>query len=216
MIKGVLFDFDGTLADTNHLIFESYRHTYKTLFNKSITDEFILSCYGRPLIIAFGEHHGTDMAKKMIEVYRKFNQREHDRLIKSFDGVNEGLSELKKMGLKIAIVTSKSKNMIGRGIKILGINKYFDAIITPENTEIHKPNPEPALKACEVLGLNPDKCIMVGDSIFDIMCGKAADMLSVGVSYSLTPKKELLAHNADHIINSISELPNLIDKINNK
>ena len=137
-------------------------------------------------------------------------------MVKQFAGVNEGLAELKQMGMKIGIVTSKLRPMVMRGIELIGIGEYLDVIISPEDTKLHKPNPEPALKASELLCLEPHECVMVGDSVFDISCGKQAGMKAIGVSYSLTSIEELNKFNPDLIVDSIADIPDWIRGINAK
>lgn len=174
-IKAVLFDFDGTLLNTNELIFTSYEYAFQTVLGRSITDEEIHNLYGKPLyssLAAYGEHQD-----ELYRVYREFNESHHDELVKKFDGAAEGVRKLKEHGYLTSIVTSKRKCTLEMGIKILGLDDCFDVLITPENTTLHKPNPEPVLKACELLNVSPTEAIMIGDSIFDFQCALNAERI---------------------------------------
>ena len=95
-IKCAIFDFDGTLIDTNELIFNSYRKAFKEVLNKDIEMEEILTLYGKPLYPSLGIY--KEAQEDLYQVYRKYNADNHDILAKPFDGVYEGISLLKKKG----------------------------------------------------------------------------------------------------------------------
>lgn len=211
MIKAVLFDFDGTLINTNDLIFTSYRYAFKTVQNREISIEEMLQMYGRPLRLSL-EKYGDDK-EELYKVYRDYNAKMHDELIKKFDGAAEGVKKLKECGIKLAIVTSKRIDMLKKGIEFLGLTGYFDVLITPEDTKKHKPDPEPVLTACERLGVSPSEAVMVGDSVFDIKAGIAAGCKTCAVKYSLTDKNLLLDLGIDYFVDTISEFA---DKIINE
>lgn len=148
MIKAVLFDFDGTLINTNELIFESYNYAFKKVFGRNIKNEEFLKLYGRPLRNSLIEEYGI-YGDELTNRYRFFNAENHDKLVKSFPGTYEGLYLLKENGYKLGIVTSKRLHMVMRGINFLSLNDLFMAIITPDDTEKHKPDPEPILLGCK-------------------------------------------------------------------
>lgn len=204
MIKAVLFDFDGTLIDTNELIFESYRIAFRTVLNREIDMNEILTLYGKPLftsLIKYGE-----AGKRLYEVYREFNEKNHDFIAKSFDGAHDGVKLLRDNGFLIGIVTSKRLHMVSRGIeKILNMGGMFDIIVTPDDTEKTKPDPEPILYACEKLNISPDEAVYVGDSIFDMQAGASAGTKLCAVKYSLTEPKRLLKFNPEYYVDSIDE-----------
>ena len=202
MIKAVLFDFDGTLINTNDLIFQSYNHAFQKVFHRDIKLEEFLKFYGRPLRKSIIEEYGDD-GYNLVEKYRVFNAENHDRLIKKFPGTTEGLILLKENNIKLGVVTSKRKEMVLKGIDFLEYGNMFDALVTLDDTTKHKPDPEPILRGCEILGTDPKNTIYVGDSIFDIIAGHAAGTKTCAVKYSLTSKEELLSHNPDYYCDTI-------------
>ncbi len=207
MIKAVLFDLDGTLIDTNELIISSFNHTFKTLKNEDKTREEVISWFGEPLHITMGKFFSdTD---KAISTYRDYNLKNHNERISLYDNTKEMLDELKKLSLKIGIVTSKNKTTAIRGIEFLGIKDYFDVMITSDDVKNHKPHKEPVLKALEVLNINPSNSLMVGDSIYDIMSGKDAGSKTCGVMFSLM-KEKLLDIKADYYVENLIEILDIV------
>lgn len=208
MINAVLFDFDGTLIDTNNLIFQSYRTAFKSVLNRDISDEEILTLYGRPLhgsLMEYGEP-----GEKLYNAYREFNEIQHDKLAKGFEGAAEGVKFIKEMGFKIGIVTAKRLHMVKRGLAIMGLEDVFDVIITPDDTQKSKPDPEPVLLGCEKLDVKPSEVLYVGDSIFDMEAGKAAGTMLCAVKYTLTPIEKISAFYPEFFVNSIIELADLL------
>ena len=92
---------------------------------------------------------------------------------------------LKQKNIKLAIVTSKKSDIATRGLKLFQLEQYFDVFIASEHTLHHKPNPDPLLKALDLLNIDPTAAILVGDSPYDILAGKNAGTLTAGVNYSL-------------------------------
>jgi len=215
MIKAVLFDLDGTIINTNNLIIQSFKYTFKKHLNLDVETNTIVSFFGEPLGKSM-EKYDKENADKMVSIYREYNLKVHDDLIESFEGIEETLIELKKSGLKLAIVTSKRRVSAERGLNVFNLKDYFDLIITPEDTEIHKPNGEPALKACELLDISPDNALMVGDSHNDILCGKNAGTKTCLVKYSILPLEELIAYNPDYAVENLYDIIEIIDSENRK
>lgn len=208
MIKAVLFDFDGTLINTNDLIFSSYQVAFKSVLNREIGMDEMLKLYGRPLYSSLAEY--GEKRERLYEVYREFNAENHDRLAKPFDGAYEGVKKMKDNGYLVGIVTSKRLHMVEKGIKLLGMDGMFDVIITPDDTEKSKPDPEPVLCGCERLGVLPQETIYVGDSIFDMEAGQRANVKLCAVKYSLTPPQQLLAFKPDYFVDTIDELADFL------
>ena len=213
MVKAVLFDLDGTLLDTNELIYNSFEKTFKDLLGLSLKKEDIVKFFGIPLKDAFVPYFKEDEVDKIdnsIRYYRKINEDIHDTMCFAFNGVKEMLDGLKERGIKIGIVTSKREDLAVRGMKIAGIYDYMDVIITPEKTTLHKPNGEPAEKACNILGIEPKEAIMVGDSSYDILCGNSAGCKTCAVEYSIIDIENLKEANPDYIIKKPIEILDIL------
>lgn len=211
MIKGILFDFDGTLINTNELIFNSYKEAFKRVLNRDISREEILTLYGRPLYSSFAVY--GDAQDELYRVYREFNEARHDFLAKPFDGVISGVKKIIEKGYLVGIVTSKRLELVKRGIKILTLCDEFDVIVTPDDTKKEKPDPEPVLCGCEKLGLLPSEVIYVGDSEFDMASGRSAGCEICAVNYTVTPHERLLDFNPDYFIDSITNLAEILEDI---
>ena len=186
MINTVLFDFDGTLVNTNDVIIASWQHTYRHYLGREESLERITSCFGEPLLITMErEFPGVD-PEEAANVYRDYQKLKADELVKVFDGIPELLEALKQAGYRIAIVTSRTRESAERYLDMLGLGDYFEDMVSCEDTNIHKPNPEPILLCLKKLGISRDEAIMVGDSPFDIKCANNAEAKSVLVDWRIT------------------------------
>lgn len=211
MIKAVLFDLDGTLLDTNELIYKSFVYTFKEGLNRNLSKDEITSFYGQPLEDTFKNYINDKIEiDRLIKMYREYNEKIHDNMCYAFDEVEELLLQLKNKGIKIGIVTSKRESLAKRGMEIAGILKYMDVIVTPECTKNHKPHSEPALYATEKLNIEPKEAIMVGDSNFDLICGRDAGCKTCGVRYTEMDIKRLEDTKPDYFINSPKEILDLV------
>lgn len=209
-IDTVLFDFDGTIMDTNNVILMSWQHTFKTLENREEDEDVLTKTFGEPLEKTIERFFPNVPLEEALEVYRGYQRDNFEGLITLFPGMKELLAEIKKRGYKTALVTSRLKRTTMSGLEKYDIKKYFDAIVTPEDTDKHKPDPEPILIALKKLNSNPENALMLGDTLFDIKCAKNAEVESVLVSWSLALRgqtKASLGEDApDYIINKPEDL----------
>ncbi|KAF5074891.1 Pyrophosphatase PpaX [anaerobic digester metagenome] len=213
MIKAVLFDLDGTIADTNSLIFESFRHTFRTHSIQGVSDQEIYSFFGEPLIQSM-RRYAPDQAEELVETYRQYNQMVHDDMIRHFPGVREMLTELQDMGLALAIVTSKRSEAALRSLNALELKRHFEVVVTPEATLLHKPNPEPVLHGVKLLGVEPRQAIMVGDSPYDLLAGRSAGTWTCGVEYTRLNLEILRQAKPDFMIAAAQDLIPIINQLN--
>lgn len=209
MLKAVLFDLDGTLINTNELIIDSFKHTFKVLKNIEPDRDEVISWFGEPLFRTMGKFF--DDVDEAISVYREYNLKYHDERISLYNNTKEMLIALKDRGYKLGIVTSKNKCTAIKGLKFLGIYEYFDEMITSDDVDNHKPHKEPVLKACNLLGVFPEESIMVGDSMYDIVSGRSAGSKTCGVLFSLM-KDKLLDEKADYYVSDLIEIVDIVDK----
>ncbi|MGE5631581.1 MAG: pyrophosphatase PpaX [Caulobacteraceae bacterium] len=207
--KYILFDLDGTLIDTNKLILDSFKHTYRKHLGREVEEAEILKYFGEPLIDTL-RRYSEENAEEMFKTYIEFNEAQHDSSVSLCGNIKELLKELKKSGCVMAVVTSKRRKIAVRGLELFDIRKYFDLEVTLEDTELHKPNPAPVLKALELLGSKPEEALMIGDSIFDIHCAHGAGVKAVLVKWSAAKGHQEESDAADYVINETCELVNIV------
>ena len=215
-INTVLFDFDGTLVNTNDVIVASWQHTYMHYLGREETLEKITACFGEPLLLTMErEFPGVD-PEESAEVYRRYQREYADELVKIFPGIKELLEELSKAGYRMGIVTSRTRESAQRYMDMFGIGPYFEDMVTCEDTHIHKPNPEPILLCLDKMGITAEEAIMVGDSPFDIKCANNAGVKSVLVDWRITGCGESPIADAveDYTIAEPAELMEVLQKVN--
>jgi pyrophosphatase PpaX len=202
----VLFDLDGTLIDSGEIILSSFRHATQTVLEREIPDEVLAAAVGGSNIYEQMRAFDEERAEELVRVYREHNEPLHDDLV-AFEGIERVLERLKGEGRQLGIVTAKRRRTVDLAFAILPLERYFDAVVTAEHTEHHKPHPEPVLTALERLGSKPAAAAFVGDSPFDMGAGKAAGVFTVAVSWGkIHPVKRLQEAGADAVVHSPKEL----------
>ncbi len=219
----VIFDLDGTVVDTVELIRDSFRHTVRTVLGRDMPDEHILAGVGQPLMTQMrrlSEQH----AQELYDVYREYNHRRHDELVRGYEGVQEMLEALHAAGRRLGIVTSKSRDTTEMAFRAVHLGEYFDAVVTASDSDEHKPSPAPLLLCLERLGgagraaagsgggepdagaaeaLGP---IYIGDSPVDIEAGRAAGMATAAVAWGVFGRESLLAAAPDFYVTTTVDL----------
>ncbi|SHI63324.1 pyrophosphatase PpaX [Geosporobacter subterraneus DSM 17957] len=208
-VKYILFDLDGTLLDTNELIVQSFRHTYKEHLNKDVPREYIIQSFGEILRTTL-ERECKDCVEAALTTYRSFQQEHFESYITLHLGVREALEKLTAKGYKLGIVTSRLNESALRGLKFFDIEGYFHSIIGADDTDLHKPDPTPARMALEAMGGRAEEAVLVGDSPFDIQCAKNTGMVSVAVGWSALPREVYMQYEPDYVVDTMEELVELI------
>ncbi|MCA1055374.1 pyrophosphatase PpaX [Rossellomorea aquimaris] len=204
-ITTVLFDLDGTLINTNDLIISSFLHTLNHYYPGQYEEKDVLRFMGPPLEESFGELN-PDKVEEMCTHYRAFNHEHHDELVTEFEGVYETVEELYKKGYKLAIVSTKVRDVVLKGLDLMKLRPFFDVVITLDEVENAKPDPEPINKALEALGSEPGEAIMVGDNHHDILAGKNAGVLAAGVAWSAKGREHLEQYEPDVMLETMPDL----------
>lgn len=200
-MKAALFDFDGTLVDTTDLIYQSMRHAAGEVLGREVSREVLMANVGQPLPRQM-ELLSAEHAEALLNSYRLHNEENHDALIKEFPGVEEALARLRWAGVQVAVVTSKRRFSVDMALKSFpGLGEVVDQWVTMEDTNEHKPRPEPLHKGLELLGNVPrEEATYVGDSPFDVAAAKAARVKSIAVSWGAFSEETLLAAGPDHLV----------------
>lgn len=206
----IIFDFDGTLADTAANILASYEITIKENgFPERSVDQY-RATIGIPLKEGFRQLYpefSDEQLNNCVSEYRRiFSSIKSNYPPSLYPGVKEGLISLKKMGIVLSIASSRSRSSLLEMCEILGIEGFFSLILGSEDVSLAKPNPEPVLKSLELLKIDNSEAIVVGDMPYDIMMGKRAECQTVGVTYGNSTRRVLINSGAEYIIDSFSEL----------
>jgi pyrophosphatase PpaX len=207
--KYVLFDLDGTLINTNRLIIESFKYTYKTCLGLEVEEEEILRYFGEPLKVTL-KRYSEERCDELFNTYIDYNETRHNDTVTIFDGVKELLESLEQQGYILALVTSKRRKAALMGLELFDIKKHFKTFVALEDTELHKPNPAPVIRALELLDAKPEEAIMVGDSIFDIHCAHGAGVKAVLVKWSAADGFQGDDISADYVAYNTEELLKII------
>ena len=215
MINTILWDFDGTLVDTNEVILESWQHTYEYYTGHRMPVEHITKCFGEPLLVTMErEFPGVD-PKESAEVYRSFQKDYAYKKVKEIPGVFNVVEELKKRGYKQCIVTSRTTESTLRYLEIFDKLDTFDGLVSCDDTDAHKPDPEPILLALEKMNCGKDEALMIGDGVFDIKCANNARVRSVLVGWRITGSGTEMIKDAvpEYETETPEELLKLIEKL---
>ena len=216
MINTVLFDFDGTLVNTNDVIIASWQHTYMYYLGREESLEKITACFGEPLLLTMEREFPEVDPRESAGVYRNFQKENADELVKIFPGIKELLESLKTDGFRMGVVTSRTRESAQRYMDMFGIGDYFEEMVSCDDTDIHKPNPEPILLCLKKMGITAEEALMVGDSPFDIKCANNAGDKSVLVGWRITGDGQTLIDDAreDFTISEPSELVGVLKRLN--
>lgn len=200
----VIFDLDGTLANTIPLIVASFNHAFSTVVGTTVPEEEIRSWIGRPLIETF--EAWPDDAVELDRIYRQWNLANHDELIEEYAGVPALLADLSGAGVAMGIVTSKRRETARAALKAVGIDGFLDVVAGLEDTARHKPRPEPLLLGASRLGFVPSACVYVGDAVVDVQAARAAGMAAVGVTWGAGLPDQLKAADPDSLVDDVDAL----------
>ena len=194
-----LFDLDGTLIDSIPLIMASFRHTMRTHLGAVPDDTTWRAGFGTPLRPQLRKFARDDEhAARMVDTYRAYTDAHHDRLLKSYAGVDEVLATLFGVGAQLAVVTSKTHALARRGLARCGLNEYFGVLIGADDVHEHKPHPAPVLAAVDRLSAVPEETVFIGDSPHDIESGRAAGVQTAAALWGPFPREALAQASPHH------------------
>ena len=208
-IKAIIFDFDGTLINTNDLIVEGLDRFAMTFRGCSLSHEEHQILAGKPLDDQM-TYICAEKAEDMAAVFKGWYMEAHKTLAKPFEGVAELFEFFRNSHYKLAIVSNNSHVIVKMGLEQLGLSDYFDLVICCEDVKNRKPSPEGLNKALVQLGLEKEEVIFVGDSGNDLMAARAARITSVLVGWTALERERLLQLAPNFVIEHPLELLQLI------
>jgi len=208
-LKAVLFDLDGTLIQSVDHIVDCWQHTVRTCLGREMTREEVLPSLGRTLHDAF-EEIAPGRSDELYAEYKAYQNTTHDTAITLVPGTKETLARLKEAGLLVGLVTSKGILTTNRGLNLFDLAPYFDALVTLEDTERHKPFPDPLIAAGQKLGVQPADMIYIGDALVDIKAGKAAGTKTAWVTWGAGTPEEIESLHPDYTFDGMEDVLKLL------
>jgi pyrophosphatase PpaX len=202
----VLFDLDGTVIDSGAIILASMRHAVKEVLGTAPPDEELMAAVGGPGLEAQMHALAPDHVDELVTVYREHNEPLHEGLV-CCAGMDDLLVRLKDEGRRLGIVTAKRRVTVELAFARVPLGHLFETIVGGDETERHKPDPEPLLLALDRLGARPEDTAYVGDAPFDVRAAKAARIHAVAVTWGgIHARERLEREEPDAIVDTAEEL----------
>jgi len=209
MFQAVIFDWDGTLANTRNVIVISFQRAL-TEINCNVSNEYIERRIGigaaetfreilRAANVPFDEGLVEDLVERKSEL-----EIELANQVKLFPGVRE-LLEVLSGKIKMGLASMNNRSVIMHMVEAKELKKYFEVILTAESISKSKPNPEIFLKAASELKAAPQQCVVIEDSIFGVKAAKSAKMGCVAVTTGVYSKEELEEERPDLTVHSLQD-----------
>ncbi len=202
----LLFDLDGTLIDSIELLLTCMEHAF-TGRSPAPSRAAWTAGIGTPLRTQLAEWCDDDAAvEELVGKYRDFQDLHLERLTSPYPGVLDFFAWARGEGHATGLVTSKGRGMTARSLEHVGLADSFDTIVTYEDTERHKPGPEPVQLALDRLGLPASRAIFLGDSTHDMHSGRAAGVRTAAALWGPFSREELAPAEPTWWLHSIDEL----------
>jgi phosphoglycolate phosphatase len=207
----IVFDLDGTVADTPDLI-TSIMAGILTELGASADRAAIRATIGLPLVDGFAKLIDTSVDDPRVaeatRIYRgRFDAGAEERGTELlFPGVVDGLAALRAAGVRLSIGTSKSHAAAIHVLDVCGISDQFETVVGVDDVAHGKPAPDTALLAGARLGVEAARCLVVGDAIGDMRMGVDAGMRTLGVSYGVGSATDLYAAGAEHVVDEFADV----------
>lgn len=200
MIKGIIFDLDGTILNSKDLRIRAWKHAFE-VYGVKLTNEEIAPLIGIP---------GVDLAGRFspkafeIEMEEEKYFRSHLEEMELFSDVHPTFGELEALGIRTSIVTSSRRALMD----ILSLP--FRPVVTVDDVEVGKPDPEPYVKALKLMGVEPSSCMVVGDAETDLIPARTLGSVAVLIRHGSEKDSEY----ADYYVDEVSEVKDLVIRLN--
>ncbi|WP_158737301.1 HAD family hydrolase [Alteribacillus sp. YIM 98480] len=201
MYQSFIFDVDGTLIDTEEAILKSLQSALKNGVGNDYSIEELKPVLGIPGDDAL-EVLGVNEKRKVREEWLHYMESNR-KLVKVFPGIHDTLKNLKTEKYSIGIVTSKTKKEFKEEVERFDLHPYADTIVCADDTDKHKPEPDPLMAYLQKSGETAKKAVYIGDTLHDEKCAHSA-----GIAFALAgwgavqPEKS----NPDHMLHTPNEI----------
>lgn len=204
-VRVILFDLDGTLVDTTDLIVNTFLSVLSEYEINMFNSDDVKMMIGRPLREQMTDIYSGDI-DSIMNRYQELYFELHDNYAREVPGIRQLLTELKRTGFRLGVVTSKRKISAYPELESFGLVHLFEHIICADDTVLHKPFPDPLHEAIGRFGGAIEDFVYVGDTIFDIQAANSAGMKSLAVTWGPVSENKLHSENPTLLVHSIEEL----------
>jgi len=202
---GIIFDIDGTIVQSNELIFATFNHVTEKFLGKTTSPDEIIALFGPTEAVIIKQLFSDNFENVMTDYY-KFYKDNHNKMAKVFDGIIDLINELKKRKILLSVYTGKGKGSTEITLDELGIRDKFDMIVTGDDIIGHKPSPEGVDVFVDKYNLNRDRVLMIGDAPPDVKAAKATGIKIASVLWDSYAKEEVLQMESDYYFETVEEL----------
>ncbi|QIK68874.1 prolipoprotein diacylglyceryl transferase [Erysipelothrix sp. HDW6C] len=203
----ILWDFDGTIANTQTVIVESFKQIFaKHKPDYKLENVELLSFLGPPIEETFANHFGEANADAMVKEYREINKALHVEHVSPMDGAMDVLNTLKDEGYRMGIVSNKHTETVMLGVDLLKMNDYFEVILGVDQFSPAKPDPAGIDVALERMDADKGQVIYVGDTASDVVAGQRAGSFTIGYIFDKMRENELRESNPNRITDDLREI----------
>ena len=205
----MLFDFDGTLMDTEKAVLDTLEEIFRRYRTKEeFTNEVKVEVLGPPLYDSILKYFPEEDTEKLVMEYRDYQKAHLNETVSIMKHAVELVDTLKEKGYKVGFVSTRRFDSMVHILDLFSLTSKFDVIIGADNVTKNKPSPEGILLACDKLNL--EKSVYVGDSVTDIQAGKAANSITVAYISNINKKNALLNEKPDYITDDLLEILQII------
>ncbi|MGB9082516.1 MAG: HAD-IA family hydrolase [Desulfuromonadaceae bacterium] len=208
IIRAALFDLDGTLVDSLEDLTDAVNHIRNAFSHPPLTAAAVRRKVGkgaRHLVQQVLPDASEADVDRALELFLEFNRQHIADKSRLFPGIREILHELAARDIRMAVISNKNEALSALLLENLGIRDLFASVTGGDTYRERKPSPLPLLNVADRLGVSLNECVMVGDSINDILAGQQADIASIGCTWGYGNREELdgadaLAHTPQELL----------------
>ncbi|MCO7125729.1 HAD-IA family hydrolase [Sporolactobacillus shoreicorticis] len=210
-LQNVLFDFDGTLANTLPLTIFAMQKVFKKYDGQSYDGHEIVSMFGPPEEEMVRKNlKNQSAALDAVDLYFILYEEEHDRYVEKNAEIFNMLGLLKDMGIRIGLITGKARRSFLISEEKLGFKDIFDSVITGNDVVNPKPDPEGIKQTLIKFEADPAKSIYIGDANGDILAGKAAGIHTAAVQWLEMSQSDSYPANPEFYWTKVSQFVELL------
>lgn len=212
-LQTVLFDFDGTIADTLPVCFDAFRYVFNKYDQRNITNEEIIELFGPNEDVIIRKHlQNKGKVEHAIEDFYDQYEKGHNREFECLTEIQEMLDILKDMDVNLGIITGKSRRSLTLSLETLNLYDYFDVTISGDEVKENKPSPEGIQKALKLLHNEPSQALFVGDSQVDMAAGASAKVTTIAAQWFSMVQSSTYETKPSHICKTLPDFIKLIKK----